>query len=165
MLGSKQAGISGALGVNTPPCRPVEECFTPLALYKWVCVCACLQILSFWVSRATVYSTPTHSANTSYSPHHLHLPPPSAADLQHVFLPHISTTVFVPTTHSLSLPLYEWHKTTWLKGKILWLGAPGFQLNHTHKNTHTHTHTYMHLYTDTHTAAHHISANSTEYTQ
>lgn len=60
-----------------------------------------------------------------------------------------------PRTLFLSI-LHEWYKTTWLKGKILWLEVPGYWLNHTHTLTHTCLYTLA--------AAHQVSASSTEYT-
>lgn len=62
----------------------------------------------------------------------------SPAPLLHSLLSHHSRLYYCiylnhtpPRTPFLSV-LYEWYKTTWLKGKILWLGVPGYWLNHTH---------------------------------
>lgn len=100
------------------------------------------QILSFHVSKATVYSTPTHSANTppdapprSFAAlgTFISSSPPRILSLVHqvclYYCVHLNRT---PPSHSFFAP---WYKTTWLMWKILWLGILGYRLNRTHIHT------------------------------
>lgn len=132
--------------------------FSPCVLHMWVCVCACqvwsanIVLLGQW-SYCVLNPNPLskHVLHPSFHPwtHPPNLPLGLPLHLFFFFthftpITHPLTSLLLDLSepHTLLLSLYEWYKTTWLKGKILWLTVPGYWLNHTHAQTHTYWHTH-----------------------
>ena len=148
-------------GASVANKRPYLSCcgvFSPwaLALHVGVCLCMSSVVCKYCpsMSEELLCTQPQPTQQTLPSPLSVRLPSiPGTLPLLHLLVfSHHSRLYYriylnrTPPRAPFLSPLYEWYKTTWLKGKILWLGVPGYWLNHTHTRTHTHVliHTRIH---------------------